>query len=68
MLATDVAYELPDGSLVRWLGGFDLRRLANLTPEPIKSVELSHKLCAEGMSNNEANLLIAYCLSRNILG
>ena len=68
MLATDVAYELSDGSLVRWLGGFDLRRLARLTHDPISSFELSQKLRAEGMSNTEVNLLIAYCLSRNILG
>jgi hypothetical protein len=68
MLATDVAYELPDGSLVRWLGGFDLRRLAHLTPEPISSVDLSDKLRAEGMSTTEVNLLMAFCLSRKILG
>jgi hypothetical protein len=68
VLASDVAYELPDGSLVRWLGGFDLRRLAHLTPEPISSVELSNKLQAEGMSITAVNLLMAYCLSRNILG
>jgi 2-polyprenyl-6-methoxyphenol hydroxylase-like FAD-dependent oxidoreductase len=68
ILAADVAYELSDGSLVRWLGGFDLRRLASLTHDPITSSELSHKLRAEGMPNTEVNLLIAYCLSRNILG
>ena len=68
MLAPDVAYELPDGGLVRWLGGFDLRRLARLAHDPISSFELSQKLRAEGMSNTEVNLLIAYCLSRNILG
>jgi flavin-dependent dehydrogenase len=68
MLAPDVAYELPDGSLVRWLGGFDLRRLARLTPEPITPVELSLKLQDEGMSTTEVNLLMAYCVSRNILG
>jgi flavin-dependent dehydrogenase len=68
MLAADVAYELSDGSLVRWLGGFDLRRLASLAHEPISSSELSHKLRAEGMANTEVKLLIAYCLSRNILG
>ena len=67
-LAPDVAYELPDGGLVRWIGGFDLRLLARLAHEPVRSHELFTRLRAEGLSASDTQLLIVFCLSRNILG
>ncbi len=67
-LACDIAYELPDGGLVRWIGGFDLRLLARLAHEPVPSRELSTRLRAEGLSAIDTHLLIVFCLSRNILG
>ncbi len=67
-LATDVAYELPDGGLVRWLGGLDLRVLARLAHEPVPSLELSLGLQAEGLSALDAHRLIAFCVARKLLG
>jgi hypothetical protein len=67
-LAPDVAYELPDGGLVRWLGGFDLRHLARLAPGPVPLRELALRLRDEGLSDLDIDRLIEYCFSRNILG
>jgi 2-polyprenyl-6-methoxyphenol hydroxylase-like FAD-dependent oxidoreductase len=67
-LVADTAYELPDGGLVRWIGGFDLRRLARLAHEPVTSHELFTRLRAEGLSAIDTQLLIIFCLSRDILG
>jgi flavin-dependent dehydrogenase len=66
-LDRDVAYELPDGALVRWLGGFDLRRLARLATHPIPAAELSQKLQAEGLSPTDARTLLSWCINHNIL-
>jgi flavin-dependent dehydrogenase len=67
-LASDVAYEFPDGGLVRWVGGFDLRVLARLAHQPILAHELSTRLRAEGLSAMDTHRLIVFCLSRDILG
>ena len=67
-LTPDVAYELPDGALVRWLGGFDLRHLCRLAHEPILTHELSLRLQAEGLSAIETKLLIESCLYHKVLG
>ena len=66
-LDRDIAYELPDGGLVRWLGGFDLRRLARLATDPIPPAELSQKLQGEGLSSTDARTLLAWCIKHNIL-
>ncbi len=67
-LAADVAFELPDGALVRWAGGFDLRNLARLAPEPIPAAELLQRLHSEGLSLPDARTLLAWCVAHNILG
>ena len=67
-LASDVAYELPDGALVRWAGGFDLRNLARFAPDALPTAELMQRLHAEGLSSHDACTLIAWCVVRKILG
>jgi hypothetical protein len=67
-LAPDVAYELSDGGLVRWLGGFDLQRLARLATEPVPAAQLSESLQAEGLSAQDARTLLAWCVSHKVLG
>jgi hypothetical protein len=66
-LAPEVAYELYDGVLIRWLGGFDLRRLACLADEPIPLRELALKLRAEGLSDAETRFLLYQCINHEIL-
>jgi flavin-dependent dehydrogenase len=67
-LTPEVAYELPDGALVRWAGGFDLRSLARLAPEPISTAELLQRLHAEGLAVPDARTLLTWCVARKILG
>jgi flavin-dependent dehydrogenase len=66
-LGADIAYELPDGGLVRWLGPFDLRRLAHLASAPVPSNELAQRLRAEGLSPPDAQKLIFWCVSHKVL-
>ena len=66
-LTPDVAYELPDGGQVRWLGTFDLRRLAHLAAAPIPSLELAQRLRDEGLALSDAQKLILWCVSHKIL-
>ncbi len=66
-LSPDTAYELPDGALVRWLGGFDLRRLARLANDPIPTTELTQKLQSHGLSPADACTLLTWCVNQNLL-
>jgi flavin-dependent dehydrogenase len=58
---------LPDGSSVRWLGGFDLLRLRALADSPVHISHLQQLLSYEGFVGNRAAELLNWCLARGIL-
>jgi flavin-dependent dehydrogenase len=68
MIVPGVAVNLPDGGLVRWLGGFDLLILRELARDPVSPDWLSRRLQGHGLSGSETENLLQWCLARGILG
>jgi hypothetical protein len=58
---------LRDGGAVRWLGGFDLLKLRHLTGGTIRVARLIELLADEKLTRSQAEHLIGWCLSNNIL-
>jgi len=61
------AVKLPDGTLTRWLGSFDLLDLARLSSDPIPRVVLLARLQAEGLDVVDARAVVAWALRHRLL-
>ena len=56
-----------DGGAVRWLGGFDLLRLRELTQDETTAAHLIHSLGREGLDGHRAVTIISWCMANGIL-
>jgi len=61
------AVRLPDGTLTRWLGSFDLLCLARLSSDPIPRIVLLARLQAEGLEPGDARAVLAWALRHRLL-
>jgi hypothetical protein len=61
------ALKLPDGTTLRWLGGFDLLKLRNMLSGPQSVADLVDSLSREGLSRNESLSLVRWCLRRTVM-
>jgi flavin-dependent dehydrogenase len=59
--------KLPEGTPLRWLGGFDLLKLRNLLSVPRSVADLVNSLSREGLSRNESLSLNRWCLRRAVM-
>jgi flavin-dependent dehydrogenase len=59
---------LPDGDAVRWLGGFDLLRVRELTRPPATVSRLMQLLSFEGLDSDRAIAIVNWCVANRILG
>jgi hypothetical protein len=59
---------LQDGGLVRWLGNFDLLALRNICSVPLRPEALIARLCALGLGNQEATVLLSWAVKHGVLG
>lgn len=66
-IAMEEVVETSDGEIARWLGGFDLLKLKDLAPAPVRTTQLVHQLQEMSMTEEHACLLIRWCLEREIL-
>jgi hypothetical protein len=58
---------LSDGGAVRWLGGFDLLSLRNLTEPKVSMPRLIERMGAAGISSRRAQGIIRWCYQPRIL-
>jgi hypothetical protein len=58
---------LRDGGRIRWLGGFDLLRLRELTNPPVTVVRLMQSLRLEGFDSDRSASILDWCLANGIL-
>ena len=61
------AIALRDGSLVRWLGNFDLLTLRDICTLPLRPEALIAQLCALGLATEEASLLLRWAVEHGLL-
>ena len=62
------AVQLPDGGLVRWVGGGDLLNQRTLTLARIPPTELIARLSVSGLTPGQASRLVEWCVARGVLG
>jgi hypothetical protein len=60
-------FTLASGQSVRWVGGLDLAKLQDLIIEVQTSAEVADRLCAQGLTKNEARLILLWTLSQNLV-
>jgi hypothetical protein len=58
---------LSDGGSVRWLGGFDLLSLRNMTQPRVSVPRLIERMGAAGISSHRAQRIIRWCYQARIL-
>lgn len=61
------AVMLPGKTAARWLGGFDLLHLQNLSAHSVRSSDLIEALVSCGGSRSSAAALLQWCLKKNVL-
>jgi len=61
------AIKLPDGSMTRWLGSFDLFVLARLSAEPIPRIVLLAQLQNEGLDRHDAQAVLSWSMRHGLL-
>jgi len=61
------AIELPDGTMTRWLGSFDLLVLARLSAEPIPRIVLLAQLQNEGLERHDAQAVLSWSIRHGLL-
>lgn len=59
--------KLPDGTQLRWLGGFDLLKLRNLLSGSQSIADLVNSLNREGLSGSESLSLVRWCLRHAVM-
>ncbi|HMG86544.1 MAG TPA: hypothetical protein VK574_12510 [Terracidiphilus sp.] len=66
-IRTDLAFRLPDGECVRWVGGTDLLELRNSLPATIRLADLTARLTAATGDLSRARALLQWCLRSQVL-
>jgi len=67
LIQPGLAVRLPDGTLTRWLGSFDLLCLARLSSDPIPRIVLLARLQAEGLAPGDARAVLTWALRHRLL-
>jgi flavin-dependent dehydrogenase len=67
-IRSELAVVLRDGGPVRWLGNFDLLALRNICAVPLRPEALFARLCALGLGDREATLLLSWAVQHGVLG
>jgi hypothetical protein len=67
-IVSEEAVQLPDGGLVRWVGGVDLLHLRTLAADPILPPELIARLSVLGLNSAQASRFVEWCIHRGVLG
>jgi hypothetical protein len=66
LIVPDEVVELPDGSLVKWLGSFDLSSLRQLLTKPVTIRDFGQMLGSR-FPPKKVNTLLAWCLQKGVL-
>ena len=61
------AVRLPDGTLTRWLGSFDLLVLARLSAEPVPRLVLVARLQEEGLEPAAARAALSWAIRHRVM-
>ena len=67
LVRPDAAVRLPDATITRWLGSFDLLVLARLAAEPVPRIVLLARLQQEGLDVETARVIVAWALRHGLL-
>ncbi|MBB2932055.1 FAD-dependent oxidoreductase [Paraburkholderia silvatlantica] len=66
-LVIDDAFMLATGELVRWAGGFDLKRLFELTWKGASSADVIDDLLAQGLTAAAANAALTWAIDQGLV-
>jgi flavin-dependent dehydrogenase len=66
-LVVDDAFKLVTGELVRWAGGFDLKRLFELTRKGASTASVMDVLVAQGLTVEAANVVLAWAIAERLV-
>jgi flavin-dependent dehydrogenase len=66
-IVSSLAVLLPDGTPVRWVGGFDLLRIRDMARELVRSSDLVQLLVTAGLTPRRAAGLVGWCVRQELI-
>jgi hypothetical protein len=66
-IVSGLAVLLPDGTPVRWVGGFDLLRIRDLAREPVRLSDLVERLACADFTASQAATFLGWCMRYELI-